>query len=229
MRFMLRAVGRRIAKHADDFAQTPEGEAAIELHLRTMQLADTSREVAGTASDDAAASAELQTRLPEDPDAIRGAVDHLGALRTSYLDDRAYRLLTAAVQGTPVRPIDPDVAEQFVQEAQLGRMSLDDAFAQLISLEPRLSDLQPRPSDQRAKERGGLTTRSGQPIVGPGAESAHAVVNTDLARGVVVEYLAVTRDGSAREPDLTPFFERKRRTYTGTFAMFGTTQPRAKN
>ena len=34
---------------------------------------------------------------PEDPEAARDAIEHLAALRTSYVDDRAYRLLTAGI------------------------------------------------------------------------------------------------------------------------------------
>lgn len=192
MGFIARAVGRRVAKAIDDVQQTPEGRAAMERGERRMALVQVATQLAGSGLDDDAACAQLRARLPDDPELVRDGIKHLGALRTSYLDDRAYRLLTAAVDGSSVRPIDPAVREQFLAEAQLGRMSLDDAFAYLVSLEPRLHDLLERRLEAPASKRNGFRfSRSEPQLVGPLAESPHAVVNTDLARGVVVEYLAV--------------------------------------
>jgi hypothetical protein len=88
MRFIGRALGRRITKTLDEVAQTPEGRAAMDRGRRQMALAAAAQEIAGTGLEDDAARAELRTRLAEDPEAARGAIDHLGALRTSYLDDR---------------------------------------------------------------------------------------------------------------------------------------------
>lgn len=230
MRFIGRAVGRRIAKAVDDAAQTPEGKAAMEREERRRALVQTARQSAGSGLDDDAACAELRTRLPRDPESVRDAIEHLAELRTSYLDDRAYRLLTAAVDDSPVRPIDPAVREQFLAEAQLGRMSLTDAFAHLVSLEPRLHDLAERRSQDPAPKRSGFSISRPEPrLVGPLADSPHPILNADLARSVVVEYLAVTRDGREPDRDLTPFFERRRRTFTGTFRVFGKAQPRAQN
>lgn len=235
MGFIGRAVGRRIAKALDHAMQTPEGKAALQCGARRTALVRTAEEIAESGVEDDVACAGLRARLPEDPEAVGDAIEHLAALGTSYVDDRACRLLTAAVDDTSVRPADPAVREQFLAEAQLGRMSLTDAFAHLVSLEPRLQGLVERRSDDRASKRSGFSIggfsigRSEPGLVGPLAGSPHAVVNTDLARGVVVEYLAVTRDGRERDHDPTPLLERKRRTFTGTFRVFGKTQPRAQN
>ncbi|HXO10605.1 MAG TPA: hypothetical protein VN880_21350 [Solirubrobacteraceae bacterium] len=230
MGFIARAVGRRVAKVIDDVQQTPEGRAAIERGERRVALVQVAAQMAGSGLDDDAACAALRVRLPHDRELVRDGINYLGALRISYLDDRAYRLLTAAVDGSSVRPIDPAVREQFLAEAQLGRMSLDDAFAYLVSLEPRLHDLLERRLEAPGSKRNGFRfSRSEPQLVGPLADSPHAVVNTDLARGVVVEYLSVRRDGRQADQDPTPFFERKRRTFTGTFRVFGKTQPSAQN
>src|ERR1700742_2896142 len=98
MGFLTRALGKRITKAVDDFAQTPEGKAALERNARKMALAGTAREIAGSGADDESACARLGERLPDDPESARDAVKHLGELRTSYLDDRAFRLLSAAVE-----------------------------------------------------------------------------------------------------------------------------------
>jgi hypothetical protein len=232
MGFLGRVIGRRITKALDDVAQTPEGREAIERGHRQMAVAESAREVAGTGLDDDAACAELRRRLPEDLQAARGAINHLAALRTSYLDDRAYRLLTAAVDDTAARPIDPAVREQFLAEARLGRMSLPDAFVYLVELEPRLGDEATRRAEARpGRRRGPSVGRSDPVVVGAWAQSPHPVVNTDLAANVVQEYAAVIRGGRAADEDPTPFFERKKRSFTGSFALFGKgdTRPRAEN
>jgi len=230
--FLSRAVGRRITRTLDRVVETPEGQAAIERQRRVIDLARTAVEVAGSGLEDGEACAELRRRLPQAPEIERGAIQHLGALRTSYLDDRAFRLLTAAVGGTPVRPIDPAVQEQFLAEARLGRMSLTAAFEHLASLEPRLRDEAVGPARNPRTGGSRLTVGRSEPrVVGPWADSPHPIVNTDLAAGVVREYAAVTGGGRNPDTDPTPFYERKKRSFGGSFAPFGKgdTRPRAHN
>jgi CheY-like chemotaxis protein len=161
MGFITRSIGRRITKALDDVARTPEGKAALERVQGQMALADIALEIAGSGLDDSSACAELRKRLSEHPRAAGDAIEHLGALRTSYLDDRAYRLLTAAVDDGAVRPIDPAVRGQFLAEAKLGRLPLKDGFEYLASLEPRLHDLPPRRlADLRQKPSGFTSSRS---------------------------------------------------------------------
>ena len=192
MGFITRSIGRRITKALDDVARTPEGKAALERVQGQMALADIALEIAGSGLDDSSACAELRKRLSEHPRAAGDAIEHLGALRTSYLDDRAYRLLTAAVDDGAVRPIDPAVRGQFLAEAKLGRLPLKDGFEYLASLEPRLHDLPPRRlADLRQKPSGFTSSRSEPGLVGAWAESSHPVLNTDLAASVVKTYLAV--------------------------------------
>jgi hypothetical protein len=232
MGFITRALGRRITKALDEAASTPEGQAAIERDRRQMEFVEIVRQIAGSGLDDEAACSEVRNQLPEDPEVAQGAIKHFGELRTSYLDDRAYRLLTAAVDAPPVRPIDPNVADQFAAEARLGRMSLSDAFAYLVSLEPRLADEPARRAEERQTRRSGFSVGRSEPeLVGAWAESPHPVLNTDLAAAVVREYSAVTRGGRVPRDESTPFFERKKRTGGGSFALFGKgdTRPRAQN
>lgn len=233
MGFLLRAVGRRITKTLDEVAQTPEGQAALERGERERAVRRIVDQLAASGLDDEAARTQLRERLPDDPEAVQLAIKHLGEARTSYLLDRAYRLLTAAAANTPVRPIDPAVREQFEAEARLGRMSLSDAYAYLLSLHPRLSELPPRERpDPSAKgwsfSRGG---RSPFEFVGPAVESQHAILNTDLAVSIVNEYTRTTRMGGMPDADPTPFFERRTHSVSGTFSLFGKgpNRPRATN
>jgi hypothetical protein len=234
MGILMRALGRRIARAFEEAANTPEGQAALERARRRMELTQLVQEVAGTGVADEVACSELRLPLPEDPETVQGAIEYFGGLRTSYLEDRSFRLLTAAATKTPVRPIDPNVSEQFCAEARLGRMSLSDAFAYLVSLEPRLADEPAREAEERRKSpsRRGFRVGDSEPsLVGAWAGSAHPILNTDLARAVVREYSIVTKGGLALDDDPTPFFERKKHSSGGSFALFGRgdTRPRARN
>ena len=219
-------------KPLDEWASTPDGQAAVERSRRQMELAQVVRQIAGSDLDDESACARLRLQLPGDRESTQGAITHFEGLRTSYLDDRAYRLLTAAVVDIPVRAIDPAVVEQFSAEAELGRLSLSEAFAYLVSLEPRLAEDPARRADERQHKRSGFSVGRSEPeLVGARAESLHPVLNTDLAAAMVREYAAVTRGGHVPDNDPTPFFDRRKRTGGGSFALFGTgdIRPRAQN
>lgn len=217
MGFLERAFGRRIRQELDEQARDRSGRRARSRARRQMVVTETARALAAGDLDDAAACAKLRARLPRDRRVARDAIEDLGERRTSYLDDRAYRLLTAAVEGTPVRPIDPAVSEQFAAEAELGRLSLPDAFAYLVALEPRLRAARSQPADTL--------------LVGPWATGPHAVLNTELAAGVVREYAASTRGGRAPDADPTPMFERLADAPGESGALFGRDdrRPRARN
>lgn len=216
----------------DEWSSPPEGQTAMERGRRQMGLAQVGRQIAGSDLDDEGACAKLREQIDEDRESANGAIKHFEALRTSYLDDRAHRLLTAAVDGTSVRPIDPALIEQFSAEAELGRRSLSDAFAYLVSLEPRLAEEPARRAAERQHKRSGFSVGRSEPeLVGAWAESPHLVLNTDLAAAIVREYTAVTRGGRVHDNDPTPFFERRKRTGGGSFGPFGKgdTRPRAQN
>jgi len=217
MGFLERALGQRIRRELDEQARDRSGRRQRTRARRQLVLTETARALAASDRDDPTASARLRSHLPRDRTVARDAIDDLAERRTSYLDDRAYRLLTAAVDGTPVRPIDPAVASQFAAEAELGRLSLSDAFAALAVLEPRLRDASRQADDTL--------------LVGPWASGPHAVLNTELAAGIVREYAAATRDGRAPEADPTPVFERLADAPGESGALFGRddNRPRARN
>jgi hypothetical protein len=232
MGFITRAIGRRIQKSLLESAQTPEGRAAIERGRRRRLMMETARTIAGRELDDQAALVELGEALPGDQDSAREAIIDLAKLRNNSLDDRAYGLLTAAVDGTPARPIDPAVRDQFLAEAQLGRMSLSDAFEQLASLEPRLREFVRRQLEGPPPKQGWSRTKKGSELhlVGRFADSPHDLLKTDLASSVVREYVGAGAYGRAPRDDPTPFFERRKHTGGFTFALFEKdTRPRARN
>ena len=146
---------------------------------------------------------------------IDRAVEHLAAMRTDYVYDRSFRILTAVRDGSSVRPLDPGDRDQFLAEASLGQMSLQAAFAHLTSLEPRLATLadsvaRPTKHDVDGQLRHlevvhRLVDKAR--LVGPRTPAADPLLRTALARKVVLDYLRIKHDATARDDD-TPVFAR---------------------
>lgn len=232
MGFFTRAIGRRMRKRLAEIAATPEGQAAIQQSRRVADLLERARGLAGSDLNDETACQALRKQLSSDEEPARLAIEKLGKLRDNYLDDRAYRLLTAAVEGTPVRPIDPAVRDLFQAEARLGRMSLNDAFEYLASIEPRLHEVIRRRLEGPPPKQGWSVKKeeSELDLVGRFAENSNPLVNSELAASVVRQYIAARRRGVSTSDDPTPFFERRNHSGAFTFALFQKdTRPRAEN
>jgi hypothetical protein len=232
MGFFAQAIRRRLTKTVQEIGATPEGQAAIETGIRVRAVMEAARSIAGSSLDDSEACEQLRRRLPSGKDASLRAAEELRKLRDNYRDDRAYRLLIAAVDGTAVRPIDSAVRRQFLEEAQLGRMSLNDAFEHLASLEPRLRRFVAQrldgPPRKQGWSRGSGDSELG--LVGRFAQTSNDLLRTDLAWSVVREYVAARTYSDTIADDPTPFFERREHTGGGTFALFEKdTRPRAQN
>ena len=197
----------------------PEVQAAIERGDRGIAVAETARKIASSDLDDVIACRWLRARLSNDRDLAREVAEYLAGRRTTYLDDRAYRLLNAVLDDTSVRPIDAADQDQFLAEAQLGRRSLTGAFEELAALEPRL---------RRAVTR--RIIGSAEKLVGPWADSPHMILNTELAASVVVTYRSATKRGRRLDADSsTPFFARKDRVGDGRYPHRGASRPRPDN
>jgi hypothetical protein len=196
----------------DKWAHSEEGRAALAAGHGISAVIASARQAAMSGAEDEAACQVLRAGLPKDREPVGKALARLADLRVNYLEDRAFRLLQAASTDSPVQPIDAQHRELYLEEARLGRMPLAEAFAYLAALEPRLT--------QRVGPVGRLTVGLGE-LVGPRASSPHPLLRTDLAIEIVTEYLKARREGAAITEDLTPFFERPRRAFTGTFFTFG--------
>jgi hypothetical protein len=60
------------------------------------------------------------------------------SLRDDFLEDRAYRLLTAVLEDRPVRPMDPAVAEIFARQERWCRLPLREAFADVANVDQQI-------------------------------------------------------------------------------------------
>lgn len=161
------------------------------------------RQFALSSMDDEDARHAIEQRVPFDRAGIRAAVQRASITRSDYLSDREFRLLAAIADGGPVRPIDPALADLFEQERELGQMPLADAYAHLAELKPRLLTLEnepvpPRPPDnadsdarKRAwKARGAYEDRL-EHLVGIAANKNVPILRSDIAAGIVMQYLDV--------------------------------------
>ncbi len=145
----------------------------------------------------------------------------LSLARDGYIKDRAYRLLTAALDETDVRPIDPSLCTQFMREEALGRIPLEEAFTELAEHEPELSELtgeeDPGVLQNRARELVGIAARSGDPLL-----------RSDLAASIIEQYVGI-RQGRLEGDLRAPYFDtRLTARYSGNL-IGGDDRPRATN
>lgn len=139
-------------------------------------------------ADDDACEALARDLGDESDAAVRHAIELSARTRDTYLDDRAFRLLNAVANSTPVPPIEPRSAEGFGRQRDLGRSPLRDAFAHLATLEPALHALDPAtPGYTSAIE-------AIPALVGPEARGGDPLLQTSLAWQVVMLYLDAVED-----------------------------------
>jgi len=224
--------GQWLDKSVNAVLDRPEFKTRVERGKRLIQIADQAREIARSAADDSIARDRLTEILPDDRELVGGAIELLARGRTSYVEDRAYRLLCASSDGRQVSPIDPDVRERFLTEAELGRLSLTDAFQRLATLEPRLREKDLRRIVHPPSGRSGWGISKAEILVGRWARTADPILSTDLAEDVVSEYRAVMGEApSADGQHSTPFFDRDHTLTCGfpRFLFAEDPRPRATN
>lgn len=122
--------------------ETSSERAEMEQLDRIDACVEHAQECAYSADSDDEAVRKLRALISDcEPDVVSAALSQCQADRVDYVADRAYRLLSAAVSGSPVEPIDPEKESLFLEEEALGRLPLQEAFAKLAGLEPYLAEL----------------------------------------------------------------------------------------
>jgi hypothetical protein len=171
------------------------------------------------------AKLELQAAIAAYPNGVASTLSLLGQGRDSYAKDRAFRLLSAATTGGPVKPMPPESADLFTRERELGHLPLRDAFARLKSLEPALAEL------EREIAAGRLTPARGHGFsmveIPLGRTVAHdePLLRSDLALNIAAHYLNTLRASDAPTDLETPYFEAPRRTKMSTGVLLGRPKP----
>jgi hypothetical protein len=98
------------------------------------------RVVHSTVSDDEAADG-LRPIVHANRDGAEATLRYVTQARDydlEYVSDRAYRIMVAAIEGTPLRPVAAENALLFEAERRLGWLPLEEAFEQLVE---RVADL----------------------------------------------------------------------------------------
>lgn len=216
-----KAVQRRIAA-------MPSVQEGIARSKRIAPIHKAARHVAENELDDETAKARLSERLNADPAVIREATIDLSRRRDDYVDDRAYRLLSAAAAGSAVQPIPPEREDLFVAEEALGRLPLEEAFAQLAEAEPRLEDVRRQVSSKSAGaerfECAALPAEINKELVqliGGAARKEDELLHTSLASRIVHQYLRLLAGDSREGPATVAYFDHPRKTVRDDWPFMG--------
>lgn len=156
---------------------------------------------------------ELAVRSGRDARCGEKAIGILARGRTSFVSDRAYRLLVAAVSDRGVEPIDASVRELFDEEERLGRLPLGEAYARLAESEPRLREVEARVRQEEwsggyedpAHHLPTFVREAVEELVGVRARRG-GVLATDLANSLVQLYLLIVGGLSGYGDTVTPLF-----------------------
>lgn len=121
--------------------------------------------------------------------------------RDSYVSDRAYRLLVAAMAGSGVLPVRPELQERFERERKLGLMPIGDAFAHLAAVVPALADLASEIERNHSTPMMAYFDRA-RSLIDVNKER----LGSRLATGLVLEYFSIIRGDTSRGDVSTPYF-----------------------
>jgi hypothetical protein len=159
-------------------------------------------------------------RARADRAAVKEATIDLARRRDDYIDDRAYRLLSAAAAGTAVLPIPPERTDLFAAEEKLGRLALESAFDSLAELEPRLlmmrdqvRALSPRGEDANCAPIPAHIKQQLAELFGGGAANEPELLHTSLATSIAHQYLKLLAGDARAGPADVAYFDHPRKTF----------------
>ncbi|HTZ63399.1 MAG TPA: hypothetical protein VMB51_04790 [Solirubrobacteraceae bacterium] len=182
-------------------------------------------ELAYSSLGDEAAKVALGDRLKADSQVLKEATIDLARRRDDYIQDRAYRLLSAAAAGTAVQSIPPERQELFAEEEAIGRIPIEQAFERLAEIEPRLlgvKRLAEAGFSNEDTEACGLPKRVRQelhPLVGGGASEDHELLRTTLATSIVHQYLEQRTGNTRLGSPSTAYFDSPTKRFVASFAL----------
>jgi hypothetical protein len=204
----------------------PSVQAEMERSERIGPSQRAARDLAHSPLEDEAAVAKLGERLDAGQAVLEEAAIAMSKRRDDYIDDRAYRLLSAAAAHSVVQSTPPERAGLFAREEAIGRMPLQDAFALLAESEPRLLDLRQRAQLSATQDQsGGCALPEGigkslSHLVGGGAEVDDELLRSTLATSIAHQYLGFVSGDLRLGPAETPFWELPRKKFVASH-VFG--------
>jgi hypothetical protein len=204
----------------------PPVKDALERDERVAEITSAAQKTAYRDLDDEAAKTALtellQQRAGDPSEALARMTRFANAPREDYISDRAYRLLAASVGETDVAQIPPDRSELFAREASLGRLPINEAFAVLGEIEPRLLGVERQAPGTELRDGGGLppelSMRLGE-MVGGAAALDDELLRSTLASSIAHHYLRALAGDLRCGPTDMPFFENPRKSFSVTIAL----------
>jgi hypothetical protein len=222
-------LGRLVMKRIEAM---PSVKARVERQKRLEPAVQAAKQLAYGRREDDAAKAELRARLSAEPELLREAAIDQSQRREDYVGDRAYRILSAAVADGPVQRMPPERVGLFAREEALGRMPMEEAFKQLVALEPTLAKIETDvlAGDRRSDPDGGSPPEGIRllshgveerlrDLVGGAAERDDELLQSSLASSIVHQYLRILAGDTQLGKTSESFFETPRKSFVATFAF----------
>jgi hypothetical protein len=204
----------------------PPVKDSLERHERIAPILRAAQAVAYRDIDDETAKAALTEQLTQSPgdlgEALQAMMRFGPVSRDDYVSDRAYRLLAASASGTAVAPMPPERSALFAREESLGRTPINQAFAVLKDIEPRLLDVERKATSAELDDNGSLPPdirRRLGVLVGGGAEREDELLRSSLASSITQHYLRVLAGDSRCGPPDMPFFDNPRKSFSVTIPI----------
>jgi hypothetical protein len=162
---------------------------------------------------DAEALQKLAPLVARHPETAERALE-VGKRSVAPDTDRAYRLISAVVEGGPVKPVDPAKAPMIREFERWVELPVGTAFRQLSDLGP---DLQPigaeaeewhrKHPDADIEQRVRIHRRLGRAVgrlFEDARDSEHVVIRCGLARTIALQYVGVALGNHVRGDERTP-------------------------
>jgi hypothetical protein len=198
----------------------PSVQAAKARSERIAPIQHAAHRAAYSRLDDEAARNMLSEQLQADRAALKEATIDLARRRDDYINDRAYRLLSAAAAGTAVLPVPPERTDLFAAEEKLGRLALESAFDSLAELEPCLLDmrdqvrtLSPRGTDATCAPVPAHIKQQLAELFGRAAADEPEVLHTSLATSIAHQYLQLLAGDTRAGPADVAYFDHPRKMF----------------
>jgi hypothetical protein len=166
----------------------------------------------------------ITVAVHRDPTAAERALERLREVPPSYESDRGARLLSAALDGSSVKPTDPAKEMLFEQEATIGRESVSEAFRRIAAREPELERIRGQLQDLYGRLAGGTANadaRGNREIrkarlkamhevagrVGPQSNHSDPLLRSFLARNVTYRILELASGNPRRFDPNARYFD----------------------
>lgn len=160
---------------------------------------------------------QLRPLVDRESMAARATLSYVAEVRAAspeYITDRAYRIITAAIENRSPAPVRPEDAEIFERQRGLGWQPLEDAFEQLAISVPELREIARDASrrvgkDKGKEQRGNIADlqRRVRRLVGPRSGHSDPLVRSDLARSIAIRYVNAVAGGPHAADPQRPLWE----------------------